>query len=206
MNTRKRSVVILATVVAVLLSACGASNTPILPPPPTATIVLSMETPVPPTEIPTETPIPSTPTPEKPTHLDLFNGMWVYVIGIKDGNQYSASWVGVEVLRPDPQTVTFSGTLSGMTITLKYDSSQDLYLFSLQQISNGPTFDDFPLAYSESAGFFGEGTIETQGRKLSTTITITKSENGYEWTLTFKDTNGSGLLEYSFETEPKKSP
>lgn len=196
MDTKKVSLTALKVVVAFLLSACGASGTPI---PPT---VLTTETPVP----PTETTISSTSTPEKPTPLDLFNGMWVYVIGIQDGSQYTASWVGVEVLRPDPQTVAFSGTLSGMTIILKYDSSQDLYLLSLQQTGYGPTFDDFPLTYSESDGFFGEGTIETQERELSTTVTITKSENGYKWTLTFKDTNGSGLLEYSFETEPKKSP
>lgn len=101
-----------------------------------------------------------------------------------------------KVKQPSPNTINFGESSSVVTgvgqfgiprtetrsfdFTLKRDGSSDKYLLEFK-FDSQTILRDFPLSYSETNGFTGQGTVTMDGKEQPITASIKKESAGYVW-------------------------
>jgi hypothetical protein len=146
----------------------------------------------------------------KETALAAFDGMVAKVLSIQDPPQTIVAWVNMAAQRPDANTLVFEGNTivppnraQNIAISLKAGVSPGSYTFSLKS-SLGPSVEELPLKYSESAGFAGTGKAQTYRAEWDVAVTIKKRDaGGFTWQALFTREAIKRRFEYSFDTEAK---
>lgn len=142
-----------------------------------------------------------------------FVGTWkaTYTILNSRGGRFSSGTLTVK--QPLSDTVTFGESSSIVTgvgqfgvpnmqttsydVTLKQGANN--YLLSLKIDGEG-VLDSFPLTYSESDGFNGQGSVSLDGKQRPVTASIKKDGSGSVWKISAEDPSGpKHLYEFAFK-------
>jgi len=142
-----------------------------------------------------------------------FVGTWQTTYSIFDGKGGRVSSGKLTVKQPSSDTVTFGESSSVMTgvgqfgvpnmQTKSFDVSlkqaADNYLLSLKIDGEG-ILDNFPLTYSESDGFHGQGSVSLDGSQRAVTASIKKDGAGSVWKISAEEGSGpKRLYEFAFK-------
>ncbi len=145
--------------------------------------------------------------------LGQFVGTWKTIYTILDSRGGRVSSGSLTVKQPSPDTVTFGESTSvvagvgqfgvpnmqtqSFDVSLKQAS--DKYLLTLKVNDEG-VLDSFPLTYSESDGFNGQGSVPLDGKQRPVTASIKKDGAGYVWKISAEEAGGpKRLYEFSFK-------
>lgn len=148
--------------------------------------------------------------------LDQFVGTWqgTYAIVNSKGGRVSSGTMTVK--QPSPETINFGESTSVVTgvgmfgvpntvtksfeVTLKKGPSN--YLLSLKN-DGEVILTEFPLTYSDSDGFNGQGSVSLDGKERPVVASIKKDGAGFTWKISADESTGSKHL-YEFTFKEKK--
>ncbi|MEK6335831.1 MAG: hypothetical protein AABM67_12945 [Acidobacteriota bacterium] len=145
--------------------------------------------------------------------LGQFVGTWQTTYSIFDSRGGRVSSGKLTVKQPSSDTVTFGESTSVVTgvgqfgvpnmqtksfdVTLKHSANN--YLLTLKVDGEG-ILDNFPLTYSESGGFNGQGSVAVDGKQTPFTASIKKDGAGSVWKISADEGSGpKHLYEFSFK-------
>ncbi len=149
--------------------------------------------------------------------LDRLAGNWNATCSILDSTSVRVTSGEIKVKQPAPNTITFAESSSMVTgfgqfgvprtenrsfeIILKRDDSSDRYLLDCK-VDSQPILKDFPLSYSESNGFSGQGTVMIDGKEQPITASIKSEGAGYVWKISSAE-GSEPRRSYEFEFTEK---
>ena len=151
-----------------------------------------------------------------PASLGQFVGTWqgTYTILNSKGARVSSGTMTVK--QPAPEVINFGESTSVVTgvgmfgvpnsetksfdVTLKQGSNN--YLLSLKN-DGEVILSEFPLTYSDSDGFNGQGSVSLDGKQRPVTASIKKDGAGFTWKISADESTGPKHL-YEFTFKEKK--
>jgi len=145
--------------------------------------------------------------------LGQFVGTWKTMYTILDSKGGRVSSGTLTVKQPSSDTITFGESTSvvagvgqfgvpnmqtkSFDVSLKQAANN--YLLTLKVDGEG-ILDNFPLTYSESDGFNGQGSVSLDGKQRPVTASIKKDGAGYVWKISAEEASGpKRLYEFSFK-------